>query len=91
MPQTLALLICASPTNREQPSVYIPNGKWAPDISEVKDSKMQIYIEEPIFSDNWKMYELVEGKVIGPGNFMVCFTKAGTEKFITILLNREED
>lgn len=89
--QKLALIICASPANKEQPSVYIPYGKWSPDISEVVDSKMQIYIEEPIYSDNWIPYSLVEGMVEGPGNFMVMFNKVGSEKHITIMLERQED
>lgn len=92
MSQSLALLICASPANREYPSVYVSSGKWVPDVSEIVDSKLQIYIEEPIFSDNWIPYLLIEEQyVVGPGNFRVEFTHKGTEKFITLLLNKVEE
>jgi hypothetical protein len=91
MSQKIALIICANPANREQPSVYISDGKWVPDISEVGNSAMQIFIEDPIFSENWKMYSLVDGMIEGPGNFMVCFTKNGGEKNITIMLEKKED
>lgn len=91
MSQKIALLICASPANREQPSVYIPAGKWAPDISEIVDSKFQIYVEEPIFTDNWKVYSLEDGHIMGPGNFRCDFVTKGTEKHITIMLTRVEE
>lgn len=91
MTQRLALLIAATPNQREGCTVYVPDGDWVIEQDEIKDSEILILINNPIFSNDFDNHMTLpkEGAhLTGPNIFYAQFTKAGTEKNITLMVEK---